>query len=119
MLGTWSTASRPSAWGLAPAAVLAVVEAGISTIGAGVSTGVNIAQQIQTGRQARELTAYQAAQDARARALQLRAAEAAQAQQAALNASRVALVGKLVPVALVALVGVGLLLALRPPKPRR
>lgn len=113
-LGAWSHPRRPSAWGVAPLAVMAVLQAGLSTVG----TGVSIADQIQTGRQTRELAAYQSAQNARAQALQLRAAEAAQVQQAQLAATRALLVARLVPVLLVSLVGLGLLLALRPRRKR-
>lgn len=117
MRGAWAGGgAHASAWGVDPVtAALAITSAATGL----VSSGVGIAQQIKDGRQARELNAQNMALQARAQAYQLRQVQAAQAQAAANQARTLALVGKLVPVALVAAVGIALLVALRPSRRSR
>lgn len=94
-----------SAFGIVP-----VIAAAATSAASLVGSGLNVAEQIAASRQAREQSAVAAATQARVQAWQLQQGQYALAQQAALEVRRQQLIGRLVPVGLLALVVLGVLL---------
>jgi len=96
-----------SAFGIVP--VIAAVASALTPV---IGTGVSIAEQIQTGRQQRELAAESLAQSARLQAWQVQQANVAQSQAAALAVQQQRTWGRLIPLGILGLVAFGLLVSL-------